>query len=375
MRVIGSESFSGWRICDGAHERLVIWLPSSKTVNTELMIGQIDFSADETMRPKGINEITTSLDLDLTKVVGATQVDDGALERKLVIGFPVLGEGTSWGSGVNPWRSSLPCCESKAIGTSLDSSMVIMHESLPDLLLPAPIEALDDCLEAGFMGWGENRGHAELQAQADDTPKRVRKLPCSAKDGVVVELGIFGESVSSPVSNQGLGGGLGGPRGSDPAGTKACLHADTGQDVDFDATEQTKVFDEVEAIDVRQTGSDAWEVPAFGRGRPPHSSSSIESAAPQEDSSDGTDGRNLLEATFFEGELDRDGAILAQVTLIAELLADSQDQIFHAGRRSAPLTSSASWQIAPGHSVNTLTAGALSPALNGSQCHTKFLRH
>jgi len=339
------------------------------------MIGQIDFSADETMRPKGINEITTSLDLDLTKMVGATQIDDGALERKLVIGFPVLGEGTSWGSGVNPWRGSLPCCESKAIGTSLDSSVVVMHESLPDLLLPAAIEALDDRLEAGFMGWGENRGHAELHAQADDTPKGVRKLPCSAKDGVVVELGIFGESVSAPVSNQGLGGGLGGPEGSDPTGTKACLHADAGQDVDVDATEQTKVFDEVKAIDVRQTGSDAREVPAFGRGRPPHSSSSIESAAPQEDSSDGADGWNLLETTFFEGKLDRDGAILAQVALIPELFADSQDQIFHAGRRSATLASSTSWQIAPGDPVNTQIGCALHPTLNGSQCHTKFLRH
>lgn len=375
MRVIGAKSFSGWRISDGAYERLVVWLLSSETVNTELVVGQVDFSADETMRPKGINEIATSLHLNLTKGVGATEIDDGPLERKLVIGFPVLGEGTSRRSGVNPWRGSLPCCESKSIGTSLDSSMVVMHESLPDLLLPAAIEAFDDGLKAGFVGWGEDRSDTELQAQADDTPKGVRKLTSPAKDGVVVELGIFGQSVSAPVSNQGLGGGLGGPRGPDPTGTEPSLHADTGQDVDVDAAQQTKVFDEVKAIDVRQSGSDAWEIPAFGRGRPPHPASSIESTAPQEDSSDGADGWNLLEPTLFEGELDRDGAVLAEVALLPELLADSQDQILDTGRRGDSLAAPTPWQIGPGDAVDAQIGGALHPTLNGSQCHAKFLRH
>jgi hypothetical protein len=375
MAVLCSKAFYGWHVFHGVNERLVIWLPSSKAVKTDLVMGQIDFSPDEAMRPERINGIMSALDLDVTKMISATQIDDGALEWKLVIRFPVLREGTARRSGVNTWRGSLPCCQSKTIGTSLDGIVVVMHEPLPDFLLPAAVEALDDGLEAGLMGWGEDRGDAQLQAQTDDTPEGVGKLTCTAKDGVVVKLGIFRESVNAPVSDQRIGGGLGGPRGSDPTGTEACLHADGGQDVDVDPAQQTKVFDEVKAIDVRQPGSDAWEVPAFGRGRPPNSASSIESAAAQKDSADGAEGWNFVKTAFFEGELDCQGTEVTQVALIPELLANSQNQIFDAGRRGGFLASSTSWHIAPSDAVNTQIAGTLHPTLNGSQCHAKFLRH
>jgi hypothetical protein len=375
MAFVCSKALSGWNVFDGVDERLIVWLSSSQAVKTDLVICQIDFSSDETMRPKRIKGIISSLDLDVTTRIRSAQIDDSALERKLVIGLPVLGEWPSCGSRVNTWRGSLPCCESKAIGTSLDGIVVVMHESLPDLLLPAAVEALDDGLEAGLMGWGEDRGDAELQAEADDTTKGITKLTCSAKDGVVVKLSIFRESVSTPMGNQRLGGGLGGPGGSDPTGTQACLQTDAGQDVDAGATTQTKVFDEVKAIDVRQPGSDAWEIPAFGRSRPTNSSSSIESAAPQKDSADGADGWNLLETALFEDKLDHNGTVVTEVALVAELLTNSQDQILDASRRGGSLASSTSWQIGPSYPVNTLNGGALHPTLNGSQCHAKLFRH
>lgn len=375
MAVVCTEAFSGWCVFDGVDEGLIVWLSSSQAVKTDLVIGQIDFSSNETMRPKRIKGIGSSLNFDLTPRIGASQIDDGALERKLVVGFPVLGEWASRRSRVDTWRGTQACGESKAIGASLDGIVVVMHESLPDLLLPAAVEALDDGLEASLMGWGEDGGNAELQTEADDTPKGITKLTCSAKDGVVVKLSIFRESVSAPMSDQRLGGGLGGPRGSDPTGTKACLQTDAGQDVDVDAAAQSQVFDEVKAIDVRQSGSDARQVPAFGRRRPTNSSAPIERAAPQEDSSDGAEGWNLLETAFCEGHLDRHGTVLAQVAFVAKLLTHSQDQILDTSRRGDFLASSTSRQIDPGHSVNTLIAGALHPTLNGSQCHAKLLRH
>src|SRR5450759_2922885 len=57
MAVVCSEAFSGWHVFDGVDERLVVWLPSSKAVKTDLVIGQIDFSSNETMSPKRIKEI------------------------------------------------------------------------------------------------------------------------------------------------------------------------------------------------------------------------------------------------------------------------------------------------------------------------------
>jgi hypothetical protein len=375
MAVVCSEAFSGWHVFDGVDERLVVWLPSSKAVKTDLVIGQIDFSSNETMSPKRIKEIMSSLDFDLTAMVGATQIDDSALERKLVIGLPVLWEWPSCRSRVDTWRGTQACGESKAIGTSLDGIVVVMHESLPDLLLPAAVETLDDGLEAGLMGWGEDRGDAELQTKPDDTTKGITKLTCSAKDGVVVKLSIFRESVSTPMSNQRLGGGLGGPRGSDPTGTQTCMHADASQDVDVGATTQTQVFDEVKAIDVRQPGSDAWQVPAFGRSRPANSSAPIESAAPQEDSSDGAEGWNLLETAFLEDKLDRHGTILAQVALVAELLTDSQDQILDVSRRGDIRAPTTARHARPNDAIQSLVSSVAHPTLHGCQCHTKLLCH
>src|SRR4029077_17577719 len=168
---------------------------------------------------------------------------------------------------------------------------------------------------------------------------------CSAKDGVVVKLSVFREPVSAPMGDQRLGGGLGGPRGSDPTGTQACLQTDAGQDVDVNAATQAQVFDEVKAIDVGQPGSDAWKVPAFGRRRPTHTSAPIERAAPQEDSTNGAEGRNLLETALFEDQLNHDGTVVAQVTLVTKLLTNSQDQILHAERRGDFLASSTARQV------------------------------
>src|SRR4029077_18244569 len=103
------------RVRNGVDEFLLVWLPASQAIKTDLVIGEIDFSSDETMNPKRIKEIGSSLNLDLTTVVRAAQIDDSSFERKLVIGFPVLGERTSRRTSINPWRRALSCCESKAI--------------------------------------------------------------------------------------------------------------------------------------------------------------------------------------------------------------------------------------------------------------------
>ena len=375
MGVVGSKAFSGRNVFDGVDELLVVWLPTSQAVKTDLVIGQIDFSSDETMSPKRIKEIFSSLDLDLTTMIRATQIDDSALEWKLVIGFPVLRKWASRGSSVNTWRGSLPCCENKAIGTSLDGIVVVMHESLPDLLLPAAVEALDDGLESCLMRWREDGDDLELQTEADDTTKGVRKLTCSAKNSVVVELSILWEPVCAPMGNQRFGGDLGGPRGSDPTGTQACMETDGGHDVHVGAATQAQVFDEVEAIDIGPLCSDAWQIPAFRRRGSTNSSPPVESATAQEDSPHGADGGNLLESALFEDQLDHDGTVITEVALVAKLFTNSQDQILNAKRRGDFLASSTPWPIEPGHAVNTVIGGSLHPALHGSQSHAKLLRH
>ena len=375
MRIVSTEAFVGWHIFYGSDELLLVRMPASEAIKTNLVIREIDFSSDETMSPKRIKEIGSPLNLDLTTVVRTTQIDDSACEGTLVIGFPVLGEWSSCRASINAWRRALSCCEGKAIGASLNGIVVGVHEALPDLLLPAAVEALDDGLESGLMGWREDGDNLELQTQADDTAKGVRKLTCSTKNSVVVELGILREAMSAPMGNQRLGGDLGGPGGSDPTGTQSCMETDGGHDVDVSATTQVQVFNEVEAIDIGPLGSDARDVPAFSRRGPTNSSSSIESATAQEDSANGANGWNLFESAFFEDQLDHDGTVVTEVAFFAELFTNSQDQILNAERRGDRLASSPAWSVEPGHAVNTVIGGALHPTLHGSQSHAKLLRH
>ena len=375
MRIVSTKAFFGWHILDGSDEWLLVWLPTSELIKTNLVIGEIDFSSNETISPKRIQEIGSPLDLDLTQVVRTAQIDDSAFEGTLVIGFPVLGEWASCRTSIDAWRRAQLRCESKAIGASLDGIMVLVEEALPDLLLPAAVEALDDGLESCLMRRREDGDDFELQTEADDTTKGIRKLPGSAKNSVVVELGILGQAVSAPMGNQRLGGDLGGPGGTNPTGTQASLETDDGQDVHVSAAAQAQVFNEVEAIDVGPPGSDAREVPAFGGRWPTNSSPSIESTAPQEDSTNGADGGKLLESALFEGKLDHDGAVVTEVAFFAELFADSQDQVLHAKRRGGCFTSSTTRLVEPGHAVNPVIGGALHPTLHGSQRHAKLPCH
>ena len=54
MAVVCAESFSGWNVGDGVDELLLIWLSTSKAVEADFVMGEIDFSSDETMKPKRI---------------------------------------------------------------------------------------------------------------------------------------------------------------------------------------------------------------------------------------------------------------------------------------------------------------------------------
>ena len=375
MRIICTKAFSGWSIGDVMDELLLVWLPTSQTIKTDLVMGEIDFSADETMSPKRIKEIGSSLNFDLTTVIRTTQIDDSACERKLVIGLPILRERTSRGTSVNAWRRALSSGESEAIGTSLDGIVVLVEEALPDPLLPATVEAFDDSLEASLMGWREDGDNVELQAEADDTTKGVRKLTCSAENSVVVELGVLREPVSAPMGNQRIGGDFGGPRGSDPTGTQARLETDGSHDVHVSAALQAQVFDEVEAVDVGLSGSDAWQVPAFRRRGSTHSSPSVESTSAQEDSANGADGGNLHESALFENKLDGRCTVLTQVALMAELLTNSQDQILSARRRGDFLAPTTARNARPNDAFQPLVPSVTHPPLHGCQCHTKLLCH
>jgi hypothetical protein len=76
-----TEGFHFGIVTDGLDESLLIGLTSSEPIETDLVFGMIDFNADQSMRPEGINRVSTFEDFDRTASVCATQEDDCPLER------------------------------------------------------------------------------------------------------------------------------------------------------------------------------------------------------------------------------------------------------------------------------------------------------
>ena len=374
MGVICTESFLGWIVHCGVDQWLIVWFPSPQAVEADFMVGQIDFGTNEAMSPEIIEEISASLDLELTTIIRSTQVDHSALERTLVIRLPIDWKGASCGSRINARRCATAHGPGKAIGTILNRLPVLMKETLPDPDLPAAIEVLDEGLEAGLMRRGEDRDDAELQAEPDHTAEGIRKLTCPAENRVVVELGIVRQPVLPPMFDERFRGENSSPRRSHPGTTQSPMQTDSGQNVHGSTALKAKIFDEIKAVQFGLASGDAWQIPAFGRWGTTNSPSTVEGAATPENSSDGAQRGNLLQTLLPKGTPDCCGAIFAKIAEVPKLLANSQNAILHPRRGGVLPTSPTARPVEPNDPIETIVAGALDPPLNSSQSHTKLLR-
>lgn len=323
------------------------------------------------MRPERVNQVISLEDIDGAAFVGATQEDHCSLERQLEVQFPALGKRFSWWCCFDAWCASTAGCIHEAIGALRELGKIFVLEATPDLGLPAAVIAFDGGLESSLVGRREDWGDAELQAKPDHASQGIGKRSIAEKDAIVVELSVFRQTVLAPMRNQRFDCEFGSPNGSHPTAAESPVQADAVEDHNLGPAADDKAFHEIEAVEFRLVRNHAWQVPPFGRRRTANSYPSIERTATEEDSANGADCWDPLQAAICESTIDGHGAVFTKIAGHSELLSQSQDQLLQPPWRRPCSTSSTAGRICPVDAVRAFLACTSKPVLNGRQSHTK----
>lgn len=345
---------------------------SPESVKADLFACEIDFGANESMRPKGINEVAMAEQFNFATIIGATQKGNRSLERELKVERPVIRKGSSRRSRVEAWCCTMARSIDKSPGAVGQGQEVRMLKASPDFVLPSSVVALDGGLKAGLSRGCEDRGDIELETKADHTPERIGPLMGALEEGVVIELGVIRKSVFSPVRDERFDREFGGPGGFDPTGAESAVQADSVENHDIGSAANDEPFHEVEAVEFGLTGCDARQIPPLGRWRAPNSPAAIQRPSSQQNSTDGANGGDSLCATFFEGSMNRCRAELSEVAGLLELLAEPENEILEPETCGVSRSSSAARRIRPVHAIKSLAVRPSNPVLNRRKTHAKF---
>ncbi len=94
---------------------------------------------------------------------------------------------------------------------------------------------------------------------------------CALEDGGVVELGIGGQTGTSPAFEQGGQHAFGAGFVEHPSTWQRPVHAGGGEHPDQGALCNLEFLDQVEAVEFGLTGPKRGQIPTLGRGQTPHS--------------------------------------------------------------------------------------------------------
>lgn len=124
--------------------------------------------------------------------------------------------------------------------------------------------------------------------------------------------------------------------GRRPRAGQRAVEADPGQDVEPDAALELQPRDDVEAVELDEPLPDVGQVPTGCRRRPPDAALRIEGPSTLEDAGDRPDRRRPLGIeSSLQLATDRQGSVLAEDALFAQLAPDLEDEILDLGSRSA----------------------------------------
>lgn len=136
----------------GSQKRLRVWITSPKCVEADSIEVEIDVRSDQMVKPARIDLERATDQSDLAPFAGSTQENDAPARLSLEVKVPGAGNCPPVGS---PFDTAL---SPKTVGgdisgrPSLQNLEGVVMETLPDLGLPAGVEAFDSSLKAGFPG-------------------------------------------------------------------------------------------------------------------------------------------------------------------------------------------------------------------------------
>ena len=176
-----------------------MWFGSSELEESHCAVREIDFVADEPMRPDRLQRERMSQLRDRALIVRARDVDHRSLERPAEPKGPVPGKRTTRGCVLDAAGRAFVDGFHEAVGLLPDFASESEREPLPDLLLPPPVVGFDGGLKTIFAGRCEDRRHPQLQAHPRDPAEDVGMLMGTLKVGVVVELHVLRQAICAPM--------------------------------------------------------------------------------------------------------------------------------------------------------------------------------
>lgn len=276
----------------------MVWVTSSESVEADEVGVQVDLTADESVCPERIEREAVSEQVKRAGLIGAAQEDDLAAGMERQIRLPRLREGRSWWGSIDSKGSTGTAGLDVLGGPDLEGEQRVMLEARPDLCLPAAVIALDGGLEARLARRSKDRGDLESEAESDDAADGVGVLVGALEAGVVVELGVGGQADVLPVGHQRLESFPSGDEGSGPGLHQSAVERDGVEDFDIDSAANDKAGDDVEAIQFDVPLGHLRQIPASRRSGMWDSSTPIQGASPQQDSSDRANRRQRTVALF-----------------------------------------------------------------------------
>jgi len=320
----------------------------------------------QTMDPIRVDVESMPEDRDASVVVGASQKDDGSLERSLQVEGPLFGHGASGRCGFDAGRMSLAAGGDVAIGASFECCETFVFESIPDLGLPAAVEAFDGRLEASLVGHHEDGSDLEAETEANDPSDRIGIVVWSGEAVVVVELGVGGQAHFGPMFQERFEDELGGHASSRPGDGQAAMQGNSRKNRKMRATADAQPFDGIEAVELAVTGGQVGQVPSFWWRWTAWSLSAVEQSMTFEDASDGAHRGQRLDALLLEVSMDGRCAVLAQGASFLEPLASGKHTLLDGVWGASRLLRSGR-TVLPVYAVESFSLGVSDPILDGGE--------
>ena len=137
-------------------QRMVVWVTAAQRVETDALMGEVDFAAHESMWPLWIDREGSAEQIDVAVLTAAAQEDHGAFERGAEVECEAFGEAAPLGCEFSPGGGFVTIGCDVTVGGARQSFDIGEVVASPDLALPQRIEAFDGILETRLARWGEH---------------------------------------------------------------------------------------------------------------------------------------------------------------------------------------------------------------------------
>ena len=247
-----------------------------------------------------------------------------------------------------------------------------MLEAGPDLGLPLSVVVFNRRLKTRLLRGHKHRHDAQTQTPAPHPANDIGMMMRTLKDRVIIKLGLGGQSLVTPMVDEGLLHRTGGNRcGLRPGGDQSPVQRHHIQHFHERTVFDLEPFDDVDLIQFRSIRSHVRKIPTRWRRFAARVTARIKKTMPFENPSDGPDTRYVAEPALAERTLHSGRPRFTQITFLLKVLARLQNQRFHRRRGAIRRLSRSGGLVMPIDPTQTVPLGSFNPPVHGMETHPK----